>query len=353
MTLVLPARPRRHGARPLDLLEEPPWPLPRQRPPAPPVRERPRPLHRSGPRGWRGLRGRRQPDRGRCQPPEGRRGHERLAARERQPGRPGVPRRARRRGVRCRHAGRAQVRVAGRSGSALDRCRRWAGRLRPRDQLPRRPRPRDHRRRRAHDRDPAGRGDGGQAHDRAPVGPLRPLPGAAGWRQRRQFGRDVGPARPRAGDRAAHPGVRREPAQGRYLLTRGLRLGPGGRGLSLPSGSHADHDRPPRERRCDPDVPGEPVRLRPLSAEAALLPGRPGPQGAALDPRGRPAEGAGHLRFGGGPDLATPAQEGRDAVCAPQAHPEAGPVAAQGDRTEQGTSSTSLPPPRTCASSPS
>ena len=31
LSVVLPARARRRGARPLDLLEEPPWPLPRQR----------------------------------------------------------------------------------------------------------------------------------------------------------------------------------------------------------------------------------------------------------------------------------------------------------------------------------
>ena len=69
LSLVLPARARGRGARPLDLLQEPAWPVPRQRPAAPAVRDDGRALHgrRAGRR--RGLRGRCQPDQGRCQPP--------------------------------------------------------------------------------------------------------------------------------------------------------------------------------------------------------------------------------------------------------------------------------------------
>ena len=48
LSLVLSARARRRGAGPLDLLEEPAWPLPRQRPPAAPVRDGRPALHREG-----------------------------------------------------------------------------------------------------------------------------------------------------------------------------------------------------------------------------------------------------------------------------------------------------------------
>ena len=53
------------GARPLHLLEEPAWPLPRQRSPARVVRDDGAPLHRGRPGRWRRLRGRRQSDPGR------------------------------------------------------------------------------------------------------------------------------------------------------------------------------------------------------------------------------------------------------------------------------------------------
>ena len=45
LSLVLPAGARWRRARPLDLLEEPPWSFPRQRPVAPPVRDDGRALH--------------------------------------------------------------------------------------------------------------------------------------------------------------------------------------------------------------------------------------------------------------------------------------------------------------------
>ena len=65
------------------------------------------------------------------------------------------------------------------------------------------------------------------------------------------------------------------------------------------------------------------LRLRGLPAEAALLPERAGAQDPALDPRRRPRHGARHRQDRGLPDLTPPAQEGRDAVRPPQAHPEA------------------------------
>ena len=66
LPLVLPARPRRRCAGPLDLLEEPARPLPRQRPAARAVRDDRAPLHR-------GRAGRRRRLRGRCEPDQGRR----------------------------------------------------------------------------------------------------------------------------------------------------------------------------------------------------------------------------------------------------------------------------------------
>src|SRR5215204_698110 len=55
LSLVLPPWPRWSGAGPLDLLQEPARPLPGQRPPAAPVRDRARPVHRRGPGRWRGF----------------------------------------------------------------------------------------------------------------------------------------------------------------------------------------------------------------------------------------------------------------------------------------------------------
>ena len=75
LPLVLPARARRRGARPLDLLEEPARPLPRQRSAAPAVRDRAAALHGRGPGRRRRLCGRCQPDQGRRQPAARRRGY--------------------------------------------------------------------------------------------------------------------------------------------------------------------------------------------------------------------------------------------------------------------------------------
>ena len=185
LSLVLPARARGPGARPLDLLQEPARPLPRERSAAARVRDSRAPLHGGRPGRRRGLRRRRQPDQGRCQP----------AARHR--GRPmGLPPEQSSRAIEEYLAvlddaafgaatdGHAEVHLAGRSGGALDRCP-WRPRLlRLLGQLPDRPRQRDHRRCRGDDRHPPGRGDGGQAHDRSHDGALRSLPGAARRRQR-------------------------------------------------------------------------------------------------------------------------------------------------------------------------
>ena len=78
LSLVLPAQPRRRRAGPLDLLQEPPWPVPRQRSAAAGVRDRGRALHGRGAGGRRGLRGRRQHDR-RRRPPSARRGGNRAS----------------------------------------------------------------------------------------------------------------------------------------------------------------------------------------------------------------------------------------------------------------------------------
>ena len=94
--------------------------------------------------------------------------------------------------VRCGDRGDAEVHLAGRSGGALDR-RAWRpGLLRLLDQLSDRCRERDHRRCRGDHGDPAGRGPGRQAHDRALDGALRSLPGQADGRQRLWLGRDAG-----------------------------------------------------------------------------------------------------------------------------------------------------------------
>jgi hypothetical protein len=68
LPLVLPARARWRGAGPLDVLEEPARPFPRERPVAQGVRDDRAPLHGRG-FGWRrGVCGRCQHDQGRCQP---------------------------------------------------------------------------------------------------------------------------------------------------------------------------------------------------------------------------------------------------------------------------------------------
>ena len=80
LPLVLPAGAGRRRPGPLDLLEEPPRPLPRERPAAQAVRDGRRALHGRGPGRRRGLRRRRQPDRRRRQPPARRAGRRRAAA---------------------------------------------------------------------------------------------------------------------------------------------------------------------------------------------------------------------------------------------------------------------------------
>ena len=101
---------------------------------------------------------------------------------------------------RCRlgrgERGEAEVRVAVRSGGAVDRRAEGACLLRLRHQLPDRHGPCRHRGRRGEPRHPPGRGRRGAHDDRAHPGSLRPLAGAAGRRQRLWLGRDARLARP-------------------------------------------------------------------------------------------------------------------------------------------------------------
>ena len=87
-------RSRRRGARPLDLFEEPPRPVPRQRPVPPPLRERARTLHRRGLGRWRRLRRRCLPDQGRRQPLYEGRGEGLVGAGDRDARDPGISRHA-------------------------------------------------------------------------------------------------------------------------------------------------------------------------------------------------------------------------------------------------------------------
>ena len=111
--------------------------------------------------------------------------------------------------------------------------------------------------------------------------------------------------------------------------------------LHLPGGKGASPVPPPlryrprrrRSRRLHA-LPRQQVRLRSLRAEADVLPQRTGPQDPALDPRGRPRHGQGHRQDRRLRDLATPAEEGRDAVRPSQAHPEA--RSAEVTRAERG-----------------
>ena len=122
LSLVLPAGPGRRGAGPLDLLEEPARPLPRQRSAAPAVRDDGRALHRRGA-------GRRRRLRGRCQPDQGGRQPAALGAGRASGCRPTAPSRAVREYLAvlddaafgAATPGRAEVHLARRSGRALDR----------------------------------------------------------------------------------------------------------------------------------------------------------------------------------------------------------------------------------------
>ena len=255
LSLVLPARPRRRRARPLDLLEEPAWPLPRQRPAARAVRDDGPALHGGGP-------GRRRRLRGRCQPDQGRRQQQRSAE--------GLG--------RCRLGGDG-ARRAGRSGSISTRSTMPPGARRARctpkfiSQV--RPgRALDRRACKGHaffayatnyliDLDHAVIVDveATRAIRQAEVGAartmiertrgaLRPLAGAARRRQRLWLGRDARLAGPRARDRAAHPGLRQVRAQRRHLRARRLHLRPGARSLHL------------SRRQGAPAVPADPSPSR-------------------------------------------------------------------------------------------
>jgi len=84
----------------------------------------------------------------------------------------------------------------------------------------------------------------------------------------------------------------------------------------------SDHD-PARRRRWDDPLPGQQVRLRRLRTQTTMLPKGTGTQGHAIDPRRRPRHGARSPGDRRRPDLAASAQEGRDALRALEAHPEA------------------------------
>ena len=115
LPLILPARPDRRGARPFDLLDEPPRPVPRLRPVPPAVRGRAGAPHRRGSGGGRSLRGRPLADPG-GRPPRGRDRVRALApGGARQPRRHGRSGDARRRGLRRGDVGRAEARLAARS----------------------------------------------------------------------------------------------------------------------------------------------------------------------------------------------------------------------------------------------
>ena len=150
LSLVLPARPGRRRSRPLDLLEEPPWPLPRQRSAAPAVRDDGRALHGGGPGRRRGLRRRRQPDQGRRQPAAlgvpGRTSRLERARREPPAGAGVSRRRSTMRPSGAASAVKPKFVSPSDPAAQLDRRDEGPGLLRLRHQLPDRPRARRHRR---------------------------------------------------------------------------------------------------------------------------------------------------------------------------------------------------------------
>src|SRR3546814_4675524 len=72
--------------------------------------------------------------------------------------------------------------------------------------------------------------------------------------------------------------------------------------------------RPPRSTRTDTLFP-----------YTTLFRSGAGPEGPTIDPRGRPGHGSRHRQDRGLSNLPPAAEEGRDAVRPPQAHPEARP----------------------------
>ena len=109
--------------------------------------------------------------------------------------------------------GRAEVHLAHRSGGALDRRQRRAGRLCLCRQLPDRPEVCGDHGCRSHHRRSPGRGHGGQDHDRPHRRSAWGHARAPRRRHRLRLGRDARLAGRRAEDRAAHPGVRQVRAQ--------------------------------------------------------------------------------------------------------------------------------------------
>ena len=104
--------------------------------------------------------------------------------------------------------GEAEVRLAIRSGSPVDRCSQGTGLLRLCDQLPGRHRERSDRRCRGQPCDPAGRGGGRSHHDRQGGGSLWPQAKTAGGRHGLWFSCQSRLAGQDKEDHPSHPGDR-------------------------------------------------------------------------------------------------------------------------------------------------
>ena len=194
--------------------------------------------------------------------------------------------RARRRGVRRRDRGDAEVHLAGRSGGALDR-RPWrAGLLRLFRQLPDRPRPR----RSSSMSRPStairqAEVTAAKTHDRAARSSASTST-RRGWPATAAYGSAemLQLAGPRARHRAPHSGVRQVQARPTApSRASDFAYDHEGDVYRLPGRQDADLQPGTRgERRHDAPLPRQQARLRRLRAEAALLPEGTGPQGAAL-----------------------------------------------------------------------
>ena len=253
------------------------------------------------------------------------RGQSELPSDALEPRRPRVSRRARRCCLRRRDTGHSKDHLADRSGSALDRAARRSCGVLLRDQLPDRSRARRHRRCRSDDRSSPGRGDGGQADDRA----HRTIA--------LDYGRRSSLQTPATGRPRCSAGWSTTKASSRMFRCSTNRPGP-----TAPSSR--DEFRYDARRDIYSLPGGKPMRTTgTLVNDGATLIYRASKHdcvGCALKPRCCPNEPQRKVPRSiheGARDLArdisnsdawlistAPAQEGRDAVRAPQAHPEAG-----------------------------
>jgi hypothetical protein len=115
-------------------------------------------------------------------------------------------------------------------------------------------------------------------------------------------------------------------------ITPGLRAGPGERPVHLSGRSRASpvpagllRSRARQGCHRAPDVPGARVRLREMSVEAALLPEGGGAIRHQGGTRGRPGGRENVSGHKGLQSFPRQAEEGRDALRAPRAHPEPHP----------------------------